>query len=819
MNRSGKKKKRAAIPEITKIIRKHVKKSDPEFLQKMAKLGVSRAKATEVSNLIEQRHADSMNYDWNRPELQKGLDRYVFDSKDLAGIKTRVEGIKLLAGAVGEVIKLDGQKQKDAEALIDEIEDILGKYGSSINELLTSEKHIEDYRFDIEDINHVTTISRMISTMDADWIDKTSEFLYSSMLSGLQTALVNMTAAVPAAWETTVGRGVELGINYFVNDPMSAQFGEMKYIANAMGPAITRAKSNFMTAMQTQRPIADTDLLGLGADIERSMGGKGYRMAGSISGTKGDIIRIPGRLLVATDDFNMTLFGMAQVGAFAFRIAKAKKLEPGTNEFEKEMRRQVNTKGSEAWVLAFVKVKNSIFANPLPGEMDHATGEKVEVNGLGDIIGYAAGKLNAALTSPQDSDFVKAVQVMLKISFFPFQRVPFNILRKGVRYTANPISMFDIALGLFQNNTQVNEEGKLRYKKDAGKRNAELVERMGLQLQGGIVMAILIASAAGEGDEDDMKKPFIITGSMPWIPSGRAERAAQYRAGLGPYRLSFRRKNGTERFGFNYGRLEPLATALGATIDSIKSFKRTLRAGGDVSEAGAEIMGGLVSQAQDKTFLRGLGDAVDLLSNAVASPDLKENRKFQQFLAGRLAMVIPNVIKQPIRESDRVYRDKSNGFVEELSYQMFPRGQKEAKIDQWGEESEKTGTSLTRLIDVTDGGTDKVHPVDTMLLKWRDSGDWSKLPDESDRKPWFPSDIYKSDYKDPVTGIRMEMDKKQLTEFRTRSGKLTAAMLAQTKLNYEKPTFSDVEKVKKVISKARRQVKLALSYKFARQPK
>jgi hypothetical protein len=819
VNRSGKKKTKVQISEISKLIRKQVKRNDPKFLQKLARLGVSPAKVKEVGDLIEKRRAEAMNYDWNRPELQKGLEQYVFDATDLAGIKTRVEGIKLLAGAVGEVTKLEGKKREDAEAMIVEIEDILGKYGSGITELLTSKKHIEDYKFDIEDINHVTSIARMISTMDADWIDKLSEFLYSSMLSGLQTAAVNMTAFMPAAWEGTVGRGVEMGINYFVNDPMSAQFGEMKYLANAMGPAMTRAKSNFMASMQTQHPMADRDLLGLQPDIERSMGGKGYRMAGSIAGRKGDIIRLPTRLLLATDDFNMTLFGMAQVGAYAFRIAKMKGFEPGSKEFDKEMRRQVNTKGSEAWTLAFVRVKNSIFANPLPGEMDHATGKKVEVQGLGDIIGFAAGKLNNALTSEQDSDFVKAVQVMLKISFFPFQRVPFNILRKGIRYTPNPVSLFDIGLGLFQNNTQVNEEGKLVYKKNAGERNADLVERMGMQLQGGILMALLIATAAGEGDEDDQDKAFMITGSMPWIPSGRSERQAQYRSALGPYRFSWRRKNGTERFGFNYGRIEPIGTVLGATIDSIKAFKRTLRAGGDASGVAAEIMGSLVSQAQDKTFLRGLGDTVDLLSNAVASPDVKENRKFQQFLAGRIAMVVPNIIKQPIRESDSVYRDKSNGFVEELSYQIFPTGQKEAKISVYGEESKKPGSSISRIIDFSDGGTEKVHPIDTMLLRWRDSGDWSKLPNEDDRKPWFPQDIFKSDYKDTVTGIRTEMDAKQLTEFRTMSGKLAAKVLARTQLNYENPTFLDVEKVRDVISKSRRQTKLALSYKFSRQTK
>jgi hypothetical protein len=723
-----------------------------------------------------------------------------------------------LAAAVGQVGKLEGAKRQQAEAAIDQIEMILSKYGSSIAKLTAPDTDIESYRFDINDINHVATVARMISTMDADWIDKTSEILYANMLSGLQTAMVNATASIPAAWEATVGRGVETAINAFVNDPMSAQFGETKYIAAAIGPAITRAMSNFSASVQTQHPMADRDLLNQNPDIERIMGGAGYRMGGAVGGRKGDIIRIPMRLLMATDDFNMTLFSVAQVGTFAFRIAKAKGMKPGSVEFDREMRRMVNTPGSEAWVMAFVKTKRAIFANPLPGEKDHATGKTVAVTGLGDMVGYVAGKLNKALGAEQDSQFVKAAQLALKISFFPFQRVPFNILRKGVRYTLNPISLFDIGLGFIQNSQTTGKDGKTVWKWNAGGRNPELIERMGMQLQGAILMSILIAAAASEGDDDDQEKPFIITGSLPYTPQGRAERDAQTRAGMGPYRISFRRNDGSERFGFNYGRLEPLATALGATVDSIKSFKRSMRAGKDVSDAGAEIAGGLVSQAQDKTFLRGVSDLVGLVTNAIASPDVKDNRKMQQFLAGRVAMVMPNIIKQPLRESDSLYRDKANGFVEELSYQMFPYGQKEAKVDVYGQESKKTGTPVSRVFDVSDTGTNKVHPVDAMLLRWRDSGDWNKLPNEADRKPWFPQEIYAADYKDPVSGIRRKMTPEQMKEFRTRAGKLTEAMLARQNLNYDKPTYLDIEKVRETVGKARHQVKTSLAFKFSRQP-
>lgn len=769
----------------------------------------------------------AINADWSRPVFTDGLARYTFDTKDRSGIMTRVENIRMLAGAVGSINKLDAGKRAEALAHLAEIDKTLAKYGTDTNTLLAevhAGKHIEDFRFDINDVHHVASVARIISTMDADWIDKASEVLYANMLSGLQTMVVNATAIVPAAWEATVGRGFEMAINSALApaglaDPLSPQWGETKYILRALGPAWTRAVSNFVAGFNAQHPMFDRDVLNQQPDIERVMGGKGYRMGGSISGKKGDIIRIPSRLLMATDDFNMTLFACADVGAYAYRFVKSQGFKPGTPEFDKELRIQVNTPGSEAYILAATRYKRAIFSNPLPGEKDPVTGKTVPVHGLGDQVGEWAAKLNGALTKEHDSMFVKLVQTLMKISFFPFQRVPFNILRKGVRYTPNPVSLFDIGLGIIQNSRTTGPNGETVWEWNAQKRNTELIERLGMQLQGAALLTLLIATGAGEGDDDDLKKPFVITGSMPFTPQGRAEREAQIRSGLGPSRISFRRKDGSERFGFNYGRFEPVATTLAATIDTIKAVKRANRSGKDNYDAAAEALGGLVAQAKDKSFLRGVSDLMALVTNAMAEPDLRENRKFQQYLAGRVAMVVPNVIKQPLRETDNLYRERSNDFMQEVLYQVAPIGQKAAKVDPWGQVSEKTGTAATRIFDVSDMGTDTVHPVDKMLLKWRDSGKWSKAADEADRKPWFPSPISSATFENPRTGQTVKMNEAQLAEFREKAGKATAAKLKGLSLNYENPTITDIEKVRKAVTESRRAIKSALAFKFSRTTK
>lgn len=790
-----------------------------EDIQNMITVDFRIPQAVPLTSLPKSRKAKSkiitnpFKADWSRPIFSDGMKSFEFDTKDRAGIMSRVETIKSLAGAVGKISELSGDKEARAKTALAEINEILGKYQTDASAIFTAGQSIETYGFDIKDVRQVAKLSRIISMMDADIVDKASEVIYANMLSGIQTMAVNALATIPAGWEMTIGRVFETALNLIVNDPMSAQLGEAKYVMKAIVPSLSRAMSNAIAGFDAQHPMFDQDVLGNQVDYEKILGGAGYRFGGSISGKKGDIIRLPMRILSATDDFNRTLMACCEVGAFAYRIAKKEGLKEGTPEFDRRMRLLVNKPGSEAYVLASLKASQAIFSNPLPGQKDPITGKVVETNDIGDMFGRSA-KWLAELTNTEETDnlFIKTAMTAVRVCFFPFQRTPFNILRAGARYTLNPISLIDIlGIGVIQNSMATNPDGTTQWKWNANGRNAELLARLSKQLQGGALMMLMFALGAGEGDDDDMKKQVVITGSSPFTPRGRAERDAKMRSGIGPYRISIRRKDGSERFGFNYGRIEPMATTLAATIDMMKSVKRANRSGKDNYQAAAEALGGLAAQAQDKSFLRGISDLVALLTNMVAEPDLQENRKFQQFLAGRVAMVIPNVIKQPIREADGLYRERSDSFMEEMLYQAFPYGQKDAKTDPWGKPATKVGTPAGRMFDPTDAGTDKVNPIDDLLIRFSD-----KHPDQK----WFPQPIVNAEFKHKATGKDVAMNGEQLAEFREKAGLRTKAILKGMVVNYENPSILDVEKVKEAVSKGRKEMKAALAFKFSKpQPK
>ena len=786
---------------------------------------------TPKAKLPKEEIIHPLSTDWSKPRFFDGLNGFEFDRKDRAGIMDRVEKIRMIVGAVGQINLLTGIKQEQAKAALAEINSILSKYGTDAEGILNADKGIESYGFDPTDMVQMAAIARTINQIDADWIDKAMEFLYANMLWGPQTMIVNATASANAVYQMTVGRMVEMSINHFAKDPMSAQFGEVKYILRALKPGLQRATSNFQAAWLAQHPMTERDLLGSEVDWEAHAGGfRNQIKGGVISGKKGDLHRTPLRLLSATDDFNKTLFGMAEAAAFAYRLGVKKSKTkgdkmfgkaPGSPEFERFIKIEMNTPGSFSMRMGVDKASRMIFANALPGQKNSYTGEIEPSNDIGGVIGIGASKLNEFVTSgDHDNIAAKALLAMLRISFFPFQRTPFNIVRQGMRYTPNPISLTDILWGTISNSMQMNEKtGKNQFKWNAGGRVPELIERASMQLQGAAVMGVLMALAVGEGDDDDQDKWLVMTGTSPWSPAKRSQKEARERAGVGAYRISWRTGNGDERAGFSYGRIEPLATALSTTIDTIRTIKRIVRKDGDASDIASNLLGGLVAQTKDKTFMRGFGDLIDLMTNAAAADDVKEpnQRKLNQFIVGKIAMTVPNIIKQPIREADNTFRERSDNFNEELMYQLFPYGQKAAKLDPYGDKMEKqklTGSeavdSFARVFDFSDSGKNQVNPVDKMLLKFRE-----KTPE----KAWFPAVITNATFEHKSTGKSVKMDGAQLAEFREKAGKLTKAMIKVQRINYENPTEIDVEKVKTAYEKAKSQTKKALSHKFSQTEK
>jgi len=727
--------------------------------------------------------------DWNRPEFSDGLKSYVFEDKNRGAIMQKVIALRDIVGAAGRVNALTGEKRAKADVILGQIENLLKQSGTSVQEVLTG--GVPDYRFDIGDSNHVAMLARTIQAMNADLIDKAQEYAFASMLSGLQTNEVNLSGGiVNSTWQATVDRAFEATINLFFNDPANATFGEVKYMVRAMGPVLSRAWSNAVATWGSESPMFEEDILNRPPDLEKMREGvTGYRST-SIGGTTGRIIRMPLRGLLAADNYVATARASVEVGAMAYRLARMEGLKPGSPEFEAYVKKEVNIPGSPAWQLAAQKAYEGNFNNALPGQETPILGadnkfKKAETKTVMDGVGAGIRKISEGLTPKESDDIQKKIgKALVKMMFFPFVRVPYNILKQGIDRSVNPISLAEVGTLLAAN---------LRYRDGKWTMNADgqkqrIIESIGKQLQG--TMFVMMLLALGEGDDDDLEKKLLITGSRPYKDTKKGERELGYRTGLGPYEISFRGKDG-KRYGFSYGRIEPFATIMGGTVDMLKNAKASKKDRITKSEALGNTLNAYVAQTNEKTMLRGAADLMGLINN---------DKPLDRYTADRISMIMPNLVKQAVRESDGYFRETPTEFQNMVLYGIWPAGMgRPIRTDLYGAPQKKDGSAAQRIVDFTDAGaTDAPKDSDRMLYNWiRQNPATEGL--RSVPIPQGPS----KNWTDPLTNKVQPMTAGQRAKFGEIAGTRLRALTKGMVFNTDTPTEFDMKRFRAAIDRSR----------------
>ena len=141
--------------------------------------------------------------------------------------------------------------------------------------------------------------------------DKLYEFWINSILSGPATHVRNVAGnTLNTAYELGPKRAVEAAVNLAVRNPKGATFGEMREMWKHL---------DWKTAWNRATEAFDLEVL--------NPSGKYNDHAGvAIGGRKGRIIRIPGRLLRAADEFCKGLIAPVEAAAYAYREGRAQKL-------------------------------------------------------------------------------------------------------------------------------------------------------------------------------------------------------------------------------------------------------------------------------------------------------------------------------------------------------------------------------------------------------------------------------------------------------------------------------------------------------------
>lgn len=243
---------------------------------------------------------------------------------------------------------------------------------------------------------------REASIAKSDVWDAAYEYWRNSILSGPTTQMVNLVGNVGhSTWALTAERIVEATLNVGARQKDAASFGEFKHMLAGILPGITQGARNAFLSWKSEAPVFDTSTKLEDPRIH-------------IAGRKGRVVRIPQRVLLFVDEFAKTLVGNIEVGAQAYRLAKAEGLS-GQPLQDRIHELTIDPK-SEAWERAKAEARTLAFQDD-PGKLTQKfLAARKDVPGLRYLL--------------------------------PFVTTPANIFRVGAR--KSPLGSVPLAMKVYQ---------------------------------------------------------------------------------------------------------------------------------------------------------------------------------------------------------------------------------------------------------------------------------------------------------------------------------------------------------------------------------
>lgn len=466
----------------------------------------------------------------------------------------------------------------------------------------------------------------------------------------------------------------------------------------------------------------------------------------AIGGKTGRFIRIPGRALKAADALAKAIIQPMETAAYAYRLGVS---EGMTGErLQMFIQKQLTTPNSKAYQWGMKRGKELTFQEDSPQF------------------------LNTLMALRESDGFMGHA---LKI-FLPFIKTPYNILKQGVR--KSPLGAVSLAVDTFQ---------RLKDKKGF---DGEYVSRLAEQLLAwGAVMAVY-----GLSDDDD-ELPMITGASAKY---GSAEYGFKANK-LPPFSIRI--------FGnwVSYAGVEPFATSLAAIADSVKTFNNA-RNGKSGTIAMKEMLNSVGQIITEKSFI----DSIAEIVRVVQDPE----REIHKPVSNTVALLVPNFYRQARNAfidnvPDNKSREKGLEFIKDQFIVVTNKmGVTTAvpKVDYFGREVKKDSfenvllSPVGRLLAIrafdADDNMDKAEK-----LIW----DYNrKNPDA----PWYP-DLPAAAFK--INGKKVYLAGEDYQNYAIDAGVLAHKQINNAiragKINLRNPDEKDINLVKQIFSRARKETK------------
>ena len=517
-------------------------------------------------------------------------------------------------------------------------------------------------------------------------------------------------------------------------------------------PGFSQAMQNFLMAFDTSAPVLAEQV---GSSESRTrVEASDFGIRAAIKGTKGEIIRTPGKLLLAFDEMSKTLTSHMFVETAAFRIAGSAVAEGTISAGQKEqlIHELITTKGSPAWMEALKESQRLALQSEL-GEF----GKKF---------------LQMRATTP----FMRYL--------FPFVTTPANLFRHGIR--KSPIGMLNIIWKAAHHGSVKFgfSNSEFSYKREG------VVKDLAEQLLAGGVLAALIPFVIPD-DEDGLPR---ITGTAP---SGWGERELQYRAAPP---MSVRLSDGT---WMSYSGVEPGAVTIGVFVDAIHNFHRAVNSN-QASVVLGDAFASFSGQVGNLPLLRGIGDLLRIMRDPVKGS--------VRYATNFGASFVPNVVRTGFRAADegirqpQIYGETLDAFFDKSVLRTVQFGLPHGgiapppKVDLWGNDIKKFSWDSP----LTDWGYRMMSPLRLYKVQLGLEGNLNRMM--LNWNNMHPDDILAPRQPNPwaqMRGEKMYMSDEEYHDFMKSSGELALRMAKNVKWNFDKPTDRDRKLLAKMVNKAR----------------
>lgn len=603
-------------------------------------------------------------------------------------------------------------------------------------------------------------IARIISAAKASTTDKIAEYWRNAILSGPQTQAANAVGngiyvpykllAERAAQAIVGDAGRALGLN--VGDlPTLSEYGSMM---RAVGPAFSEAAERFISTFQTERATLVDEITGTGLAHEVANAGVAIR------GTHGRIVRIPQRLLSATDEWFKTWYTHLDVAGRAWRGAVAEGLQ-GQARWDR-VRDVLGDRTRAEWLRSVDSAVDATFQSS-----NRATQLGIE---LRTAIDRRLGPV------PVGTFVLPFVTTPVNIGIAAARLSPLSLIEAGYHATT----------GQWKGNLQLATKDLVR-----------VATAMAIQ-------AILWNLT----EPDDDGRP-LLTGTRS---KARGERDAEYRA-MPPMSV---------RIGdtwMSYARLEPFATLLASSVDAMEAMRERSRDGMGMTENGLQsvldVGASFGDQLEEKTFLSGLSDLFSVLR---PRGDVDPAKRTADYLSRFAVSWVPNLVRQTARATDGELRDLGvratdergvvASAVERTAQQALPIGAMGAapRFDLWGRpiSARSLSTPATdfvyRLLVPAKLSGDEPHKLDLMLIRYN-----QRVPDEQEYWPQEPQRTLTKRLGNGQSHTYRWTDDEYQTLVRD-AGEAAARRLSAMRLNFEDPKDRDIKLLRDVVSEERSRV-------------